>query len=80
MKADGCENVCVAACDVSEESQIVAAVELARRTYGGLDILILNAGVFPGGTKISALDDDAWRKVMGINLDANKASVKFFTA
>jgi len=58
-------------CDLTSREAVIAALASAVRAYGGLDILILNAGVFPGGTKISALDDDAWRKVMGINLDAN---------
>ena len=41
------------------------------RAYGGLDMLILNAGIFPGGSAIAAIDDEAWRKVMNVNLDAN---------
>ena len=34
-------------------------------------MLVLNAGIFPGGRRIDALQDDEWRKVMQINLDAN---------
>jgi len=34
-------------------------------------MLILNAGIFPGGQKIDSLTDERWRKVMDINLDAN---------
>lgn len=58
-------------CDVSSRHEVIAALETAVRNYGGLDILILNAGIFPGGTPIAALDDAAWRAVMNINLDAN---------
>ena len=58
-------------CDITSRDAVVAALESSVRAYGGLDILILNAGIFPGGTKIAALDDAAWRQVMGINLDAN---------
>ena len=39
--------------------------------FGGLDMLVLNAGIFPAGTAIAALDDASWRSVMSINLDAN---------
>ncbi len=46
-------------------------LEQTVRHYGGLDMLVLNAGIFPGGRKIDALPDDEWRKVMAINLDAN---------
>ncbi len=58
-------------CDVTAEEAIMAALEAATRAFGGLDILILNAGVFPGGTAIAALKSDDWRRTMQINLDAN---------
>ena len=58
-------------CDVTARDEVLAAIESAVRAYGGLDILILNAGIFPGGTSIAALDDAAWRQVMNINLDSN---------
>jgi rhamnose utilization protein RhaD (predicted bifunctional aldolase and dehydrogenase)/NAD(P)-dependent dehydrogenase (short-subunit alcohol dehydrogenase family) len=41
--------------------------------YGGLDAIVLNAGVFPGGTPIASLGDAAWRGVMQVNVDANLA-------
>jgi len=34
-------------------------------------MLILSAGVFPGGTTVAALDSEVWHKVMNVNLDAN---------
>lgn len=58
-------------CDVTLQTEIVNALEIATRAYGGLDMLILNAGIFPGGSAIAAIDDEAWRKVMTVNLDAN---------
>jgi len=58
-------------CDVTSEEAIIAALEAATRAFGGLDMLILNAGVFPGGTAIAALKSDDWRRTMQINLDAN---------
>ncbi|MBM3358995.1 MAG: bifunctional aldolase/short-chain dehydrogenase [Betaproteobacteria bacterium] len=58
-------------CDVTEEAKVVAALEAGVRAFGGIDMLILNAGVFGGGTKIAALGSADWRKVMAVNLDAN---------
>ncbi len=58
-------------CDVTSRDAVIAALQSAVGAYGGLDILILNAGIFPGGTAISALDDTAWRSVMSVNLDSN---------
>ena len=57
-------------CDVTSQDQIISALETAVRAYGGLDILILNAGIFPSGAAIAALSDESWRKIMSVNLDA----------
>jgi NAD(P)-dependent dehydrogenase (short-subunit alcohol dehydrogenase family) len=58
-------------CDITAESEVRSALDTGVRTFGGIDILVLNAGVFPGGTAIAQLQDDEWRSVMGINADAN---------
>ena len=58
-------------CDVSDESAIANALDQAVKSFGGLDILILNAGIFPSGCRIENLDTATWQKVMHINLDAN---------
>jgi rhamnose utilization protein RhaD (predicted bifunctional aldolase and dehydrogenase)/NAD(P)-dependent dehydrogenase (short-subunit alcohol dehydrogenase family) len=58
-------------CDVSDETAIAYALDKAIKAFGGLDILILNAGMFPSGCRIENLDTATWQKVMHINLDAN---------
>lgn len=58
-------------CDVTDEVQLRNSLEEAVNRFGGLDMLILNAGVFPGGRKISELDTAEWRNVLSVNLDAN---------
>lgn len=58
-------------CDLTDETQVERALELATRAYGGLDLLILNAGIFPRSTPLASLSTADWRAVMGINLDAN---------
>ncbi len=60
-------------CDVTDETQLQQALERTTRQFGGLDILVLNAGIFPKGCKIEHLALSDWRKVMAINLDANLA-------
>jgi rhamnose utilization protein RhaD (predicted bifunctional aldolase and dehydrogenase)/NAD(P)-dependent dehydrogenase (short-subunit alcohol dehydrogenase family) len=62
---------CGIPCDVTDEKAITEAIEKAVRAFGGIDILILNAGIFPGGCPIDSLATEQWRKVMAINLDAN---------
>jgi NAD(P)-dependent dehydrogenase (short-subunit alcohol dehydrogenase family) len=63
-------------CDVTSEREVVGALEAGARAFGGLDMLVLNAGVFPGGRRIDALDSGEWRRVMGVNLDANLALMR----
>ncbi len=58
-------------CDLTDEPAIKAALERAVIVYGGLDMLVLNAGIFAATRKISELATDEWRRVMAINLDAN---------
>ncbi|MDH5544891.1 MAG: bifunctional aldolase/short-chain dehydrogenase [Gammaproteobacteria bacterium] len=58
-------------CDVSDETQLSRMIEEAVKRFGGIDMLVLNAGVFPGGKKISELGQEEFQRVMRINLDAN---------
>jgi rhamnose utilization protein RhaD (predicted bifunctional aldolase and dehydrogenase)/NAD(P)-dependent dehydrogenase (short-subunit alcohol dehydrogenase family) len=57
--------------DLTSLQDIKRVIEQTLRRYGGLDMLVLNAGIFPGGRKIAALADDEWSRVMAINLDSN---------
>lgn len=59
------------ACDVTDEAQLEDALEQTSRRFGGLDMLVLNAGIFPAGTPIRNLTLTEWDKVMRVNLDAN---------
>ena len=55
--------------DVSDEDQVGAMVRRAIDTFGGLDILFNNAGIFPdddGG--ILDTPPETWRRVMEVNL------------
>ena len=45
--------------DVSRAADVTALVEAAVRHFGGIDILVTNAGGPPSG-RFEALDDDAW--------------------
>jgi len=58
-------------CDITSDAEVSAALDAAVCAFGGLDMLILNAGIFPGGTAISELGHSEWRNVMNVNVDAN---------
>jgi rhamnose utilization protein RhaD (predicted bifunctional aldolase and dehydrogenase)/NAD(P)-dependent dehydrogenase (short-subunit alcohol dehydrogenase family) len=58
-------------CDITSEEAVAAALESGVRAFGGMDMLILNAGVFPGSEPIATLRPNEWRRVFEVNLDAN---------
>jgi NAD(P)-dependent dehydrogenase (short-subunit alcohol dehydrogenase family)/ribulose-5-phosphate 4-epimerase/fuculose-1-phosphate aldolase len=58
-------------CDLTNEQQVQEALELATHAFGGLDMLILNAGIFPRSAPVAQLATAAWRKTMSVNLDSN---------
>jgi 3-oxoacyl-[acyl-carrier protein] reductase len=56
------------ATDVAQPDSVRAMVQQTVRAFGGLDILVVNAGV--GGEKASIADGDpdAWRRTIEVNL------------
>lgn len=58
-------------CDVTDSQAMEKTLEQAVRRFGGLDMLVLNAGIFPGGKAIAELDLDEWSRVQEINFSAN---------
>ncbi|WP_420556757.1 SDR family oxidoreductase [Roseovarius sp.] len=55
-------------CDVSRYDDVKAAVTAATDHFGGLDVLIGNAGVIEPIAHLSDVDPDEWGKVIDINL------------
>lgn len=58
-------------CDVRDADAVQLALEKTVHTFGGLDMLVLNAGIFGATRSISELPSEEWRQVMAINVDAN---------
>lgn len=56
------------ACDVSDYGQVEAAVQACVERFGGLDVLINNAGVVEPIAHMAKADPKAWGQVIDINL------------
>ena len=56
--------------DLTDEAAVIQGFESAARTFGGLDMVVLNAGIFPAGIRIESLDMASWHRVLRINLDS----------
>ena len=54
------------ACDVAQESHIVALVERVTRECGAIDLFVSNAGIATGGG-VEAPDDE-WRRIIDVNV------------
>lgn len=57
--------------DVTDREALARALEVTTERFGGLDVLVVNAGVFPPSAAIGDLDVDAWRRTMAVNVDSN---------
>lgn len=58
-------------CDVTDAVAVSGALGQTVARFGGLDMLVLNAGIFPSSATVAAMDPAAWRQTMAVNLDAN---------
>ncbi len=57
------------ACDVSDYADVTSAVDLAISEFGGIDVLVNNAGVIEPVSRIEESNPDEWRKVIDINVN-----------
>jgi NAD(P)-dependent dehydrogenase (short-subunit alcohol dehydrogenase family) len=58
-------------CDVTDAAAVDAAVRECVRTFGGLDVLVSNAGNFPPSQRIAEVDDATWTQTLDLNLGAH---------
>ncbi|MFN8544141.1 MAG: SDR family NAD(P)-dependent oxidoreductase [Candidatus Binatia bacterium] len=66
LRADGVR-VAVQPTDMRDEAQVVRLVDAARAAFGGVDVLVNNAGL---GRKapISSAETDLWREMLEVNV------------
>lgn len=62
--------------DLRDEGAVAAIFDAVVRAYGGLDILVCNAGIFRAGARIESLGDEDWDATLAINLSAHRKVLK----
>lgn len=70
------EGLSGAVCDITDDAALRAAIENVVAQYGGLDIIVANAGIFKAGEYIEELGD-SWDLHMKINLTATQRFLRF---
>ena len=56
--------------DVSDPAVLATAVDVAARDFGGIDMVVIAAGIFPPSQSIADLDDAAWDRAFRVNVTA----------
>ena len=56
-------------CDVSEENQVDQLFEEMSDSFGGLEILVNNAGIAGPTAPVEEIDPGEWRRSVGVNLN-----------
>jgi rhamnose utilization protein RhaD (predicted bifunctional aldolase and dehydrogenase)/NAD(P)-dependent dehydrogenase (short-subunit alcohol dehydrogenase family) len=59
-------------CDVTDSASVNAAVAATVRRFGGLDIVVSNAGSFPDSQNIEDIDDATWNRAIDLNLSSHQ--------
>src|SRR5207248_2672249 len=57
-------------CDLTDAKAIDAALDAAVKRYGGVDMVVLNAGIFPSSQPVAAIAAESWRSAMMVNVEA----------
>jgi rhamnose utilization protein RhaD (predicted bifunctional aldolase and dehydrogenase)/NAD(P)-dependent dehydrogenase (short-subunit alcohol dehydrogenase family) len=58
-------------CDITDEEAVKNSLDIGVFHFGGIDMVVLNAGIFPKAKKVSDLSLQEWNKVFSVNLDSN---------
>ena len=56
-------------CDVSDENQVDQLFKEMSDSFGGLEILVNNAGISGPTAPVEEIDPDEWRRSVGVNLN-----------
>ncbi len=63
-------------CDVTDTKALVRAVEQGVGHFGGLDIIVSNAGTFPPSGSLADMNEEIWEKSLAINLTSHQRLLK----
>ena len=63
-------------CDVTQSESIATALDETIKEYGGLDVFVNNAGIFPASIDLEGMDREVWDRTLEVNLSAAMSLMK----
>ena len=63
-------------CDITDDESIQSAVSAGVTAFGGVDILVCNAGSFPASAKIESLDSELLQRTMTLNFNGHVSMLR----
>ncbi len=63
--------------NLTDEGKVRETIETVIRDYGGLDILVSNAGIFTAGAYLENLEQANWDKSIAVNLTSHQILLKY---
>lgn len=70
IRSEGLEATAIA-CNISRKDEVLALVDQTEARYGTVDVLVCNAAVNPYYGPMSGITDEAFSKVMDVNIRSN---------
>lgn len=70
IKSEGLEATAIA-CNISRKDEVLGLVDQTEKVYGTVDVLVCNAAVNPYYGPMSGISDEAFSKVMDVNIRSN---------
>lgn len=62
--------------NLTNENKVRSVIESVIEEFGGLDILVSNAGIFTAGAYLDKMNQDNWNKSMAVNLTSHQILLK----
>lgn len=64
-------------CDITNSNQIKKAIDQIIFEFGGLDMVISNAGIFPKSAEIEAMPEATWEKSLAVNVTSHQRFIQY---
>ena len=62
--------------NLTDDKKVSAVIDNVVRQFGGIDILVSNAGIFTAGAYLEHLETSNWEKSMAVNLTSHQVLLK----